>query len=97
VTRTGTQYLWAIVALTAIAVGALVTLEVCHVPTDRGLVAQVFGIVLPTLTGLLALLRSQANNDKLNEVKQQVQQHAATVNEKLDTAARLTESKEYRP
>src|SRR4051794_32031693 len=69
-------YLAAILGTTAIAVGALVALEIAHADIDRGFVGILGAIVVPTLTALLAALRSEANGQQL-----------AAVDRKVDTAA----------
>jgi hypothetical protein len=73
VNRTGLvgYYLLAILAVTGIGVGALVFLEVTRAEVDRGLVAQIVGMILPTLVALLALLRGEANGQALQAVRQE--------------------------
>ena len=85
--RPANAYLWAIVALTGIGVGALVLLDVFRSDVDRGLVAQILSIVLPTLAALLALLRGVANGQEIREVRE-VAQKTAAKQEAIDEAVR---------
>lgn len=67
-------YLIAVVAITGIGVVALVMLEIFRGDVDRGLVAQVIAIILPTLAALLTLLRGEVNGQKIQSVEQSQQQ-----------------------
>jgi hypothetical protein len=69
-------YLGAILGTMAIAVAALVALEIAHADIDRGFVGILGAIIVPTLTALIAALRSEANGQQI-----------AVVDKKVDTAA----------
>jgi hypothetical protein len=95
-------YLAAILAVTGFGVAALVVLEVVRGEVDRGLVAQVIAIVLPTLAALLALLRTEVNAQVLRElaahqreIKDVAQQNKEEIVNTLKAA--MTESQLARP
>lgn len=79
-----TAYLVAVLGISGLGIGSLLVLELVRGEVDRGLVAQILSIVLPTLTALLALLRGLDNGQQIREVKESVKEGTAAA---VDAAA----------